>query len=60
MSNDEERAPSAAVSDNEDDKADSDAEQPARARKHWDMTVCNAALSLQKKESIPGVCTLFF
>ena len=33
MSNDEERAPSAAVSDNENDEADSDAEQPARARK---------------------------
>ena len=25
-----------------------------------DVTVCNAALSLQQKEPIPSVCTLFF
>ena len=33
MSNDEERAPSAVASDNEDDEADSDPEQPTRSRK---------------------------
>ena len=33
MSNDEEPAPSAAVSENEDDEAGSDAEQASRARK---------------------------
>ena len=61
MSNDEEPAPSAAVLENEDDEAGSDAEQASRAQKRrktgLTKVVCRFTVAVKNKLNLCGVLT---